>query len=564
MRMPIPLLLLVTAACSTPPAPAAVSTTQALTPVEHLVRASMALRGMRPSLDDLKAVEADATKLPALVDGYLNSDAFGDTMRDLHNEALLVRTDTVVFPSGFPAIGALKGYDMQRINVSVQEEPLKLIEQVVMEDRPYSDIVTADFAMADGIVADVWGLQHSSDMGAWEKTQWPDSMPRAGVLSSPAMFNRHATTISNANRGRANAVAQALLCYDFSARDVQIDASINLADPAAVARAVKTDTACQSCHQTLDPLAAYFSIYMTIYVPSGTPSYPFTPWAAESITPPWIQYGGMTRSDPAFFGRRADGLKTLGQMIASDPRFTLCAARRFAAYFTQRRLEDISQETVAKLNRTFIDSGLNAKALARAIVLSDDFKAAYSTDAAEADTVVGYHKSRPEELLRMVKDLTGYVWQTDMDLELAGPGNGKVGRVELVTDSFLGFKVQAGGLDSYYVTLPSFTYNATTSLFLRQFAEETAQYTVETDLADGATPKLLTRIAANDTTEASVRAQLADLHARIYGRLDDKDSDAVGETYALFAAALDASHDAKRAWKVTLAAMLQDFAVAYY
>src|SRR5581483_760175 len=375
-------------------------------PVEHLVRASMALRGVRPSLDDLKAVQADATKLPSLIDGYLTSEAFGDTMWNLHNKALLVRTDTVIFPSGFPAIGPLEGYDMQRINVSIQEEPLKLIEQIVIEDRPYSEIVTADFAMADGIVADVWGLQHSADMDAWEKTQWPDSMPRAGVLSSPAVFNRHATTISNANRGRANAVAHALLCYDFSARDVQIDASINLADPAAVATAVKTDTACQSCHQTLDPLAAYFSIYQPIYVPAGTTQYPFVPWAPENTTPFWIQYGGMTRADPGFFGHRADGLKTLGQMIAADPRFTLCAARRFAAYFTQRRLEDIPQETVAKLNRTFIDSGLNAKALAKAIVLSDDFKAAYSTDATEAETVVGYHKSRPEQLLRMVKDLT--------------------------------------------------------------------------------------------------------------------------------------------------------------
>ena len=195
MRMPLPLLLLTLAACTTQPATGPVSTTQALTPVEHLVRASMALRGMRPSLDDLNAVQADATKLPGIIDGYLNSDAFGDTMRDLHNEALLVRTDTVIFPSGFPAVGALKGYDLQRINVAIQEEPLKLIEQVVMEDRPYSEIVTADFAMADGIVADVWGMQHSSSMDAWEKTQWPDTMPRAGVLSSPAFFNRHATTI---------------------------------------------------------------------------------------------------------------------------------------------------------------------------------------------------------------------------------------------------------------------------------------------------------------------------------------------------------------------------------
>jgi hypothetical protein len=561
--MRIPLLLLVVVSCATPPPETPKLAT--LTPTEHLVRASMALKGTRPSVDDLKAVDADPSKLDSLVDAYLDSAEFGETVRDLHNEALLVRTDTVIFPSGFPAIGALKGYDVQRINISVQEEPLRLIERVVMDDRPYSEIVTADWAMADGVVATIWGLSHASDMDTWEKTSWPSTHPGAGVLSSPAVFNRHATTISNANRGRANAIAKALLCYDFSARDVQIDASINLADPTSVAKAVREDPACRSCHQTLDPMAAYFSIYSPIYVPADTPVYPFMPYASETQIPPWISQGGMTRAQPGFFGRQTDGLVNLGAMIAADPRFTLCAVKRFLAYFTQRSMADLPQDTVAKLDRAFIDGGLSAKKLARAIVLSDDFKVSHSNVEDGADDIVGYQKARPEQLARMVRDLTGYTWATNLQLETAGTGKGVIGRVELVTDSFLGFKVHAGGLDSYYVTLPSYTYNTTASLFLRQFAEETAQWTVETDFGAAADQRrLLTRITESDTSEASVRAQLSDLHARIFGRLETPDSDAVGETYALFAAAYDASHDARRAWKTTLAAMLQDFTTAYY
>jgi L-ribulose-5-phosphate 3-epimerase UlaE len=56
VRLAAGVLMLI--ACSAePPDPAEVY----LTPTEHLVRASMALRGVRPSLEELRAVDADAS-----------------------------------------------------------------------------------------------------------------------------------------------------------------------------------------------------------------------------------------------------------------------------------------------------------------------------------------------------------------------------------------------------------------------------------------------------------------------------------------------------------------------
>lgn len=547
--------------CTTaqPPATPAV---EPLGATQHLVRASMALKGTRPSLDELRAVAADPKALEAIVDRYLESPELGATMRDLHNEALLTRSDAAVFPLGFPALGPLAAYDLTRINGSLAEEPLKLIEWVVTHDRPYSEIVTADYALADGVVAAVHGMPHSPDLDAWEKTTWPEGHAAAGVLSSPLLFTRHSTTVSNANRGRANVIARALLCYDFTSRDVEVDASINLADPEAVAKAVRSNPACASCHQTLDPLAAYFSVYSPTYVPASITGYPIQYWVSETTTPFWISQLGMTRSTPGFFGRRGEGLKNLGALIAADPRFSLCAVKRFLSYFTQRRLEEVNPATVARLNDVFVDSGLSAKALARAVVLSDEFKQSHAAGADGADDVVGYHQARPEQLARLVADLTGFQWQTDVELSF----NGRIGRVNLVTDSFIGFEVQAGGIDSFFVTQPSHTYNTTASLFLRAFSEEAAHQVVETELAsaDRSKRRLLTKIDAGDTSQSAVRAQLADLHGRIYGRLDAPESEAVGDTYSLFTAALAGGSDTRRAWKTTLAAMLQDFAVAYF
>src|SRR5689334_21105054 len=64
-----------------------------LSPAQHLTRASMALRGVRPSVEDLRAVEADPKMLPAIVDRYLQSPEFGQTIMELHNETLLVRVE---------------------------------------------------------------------------------------------------------------------------------------------------------------------------------------------------------------------------------------------------------------------------------------------------------------------------------------------------------------------------------------------------------------------------------------------------------------------------------------
>ena len=116
------------AACSgspTPPPddPPADGTTVYLTPAQHLTRASLALRGQRPSIEDLRAVDADPDVLPAIVDGYLDTPEFGETIKELHNETLLLRVEQGFLT--FPAIGGLTGASATQINGAVFDEPLR-------------------------------------------------------------------------------------------------------------------------------------------------------------------------------------------------------------------------------------------------------------------------------------------------------------------------------------------------------------------------------------------------------------------------------------------------------
>jgi len=527
-----------------------------LSPAEHLVRISMALRGTRPSADEVAAVEEDPDALEGIVDSYLESPNFGETIRDLHNDTLLVLNDYFVFPAGFLPRDQLADVDPYVLNRAVTEAPLRLIEHVVMDDRPYTEIVTADYTMANGITSVIWGLPYDGDGDSWEESSWEDGRGNAGILSDAWLYQRHSSTVSNANRGRANAISRALLCYDFLSRDIEIDSSVNLADPDQVANAVVTNPSCASCHQALDPLASFFRGYFPLYVPADQ-EYPVLSYVPE-LFPEAL---GVPMREPRYFGQAGDETQDLGSFIAEDPRFAQCTANKFYAYLQQVPLQDVPLEKTVELQTVLEDSGFDAKALTKAIVLSDDFRISHFDEELPEDDFranLTVKKMRPVQLAQFARSTTGFEWKTYL-------GDPTLGTVDLLRDSFLGYNVLAGGIDSFFVTRPSYTYSATSALVLSNLAREASHFVVDTDFAaETDDRRLLGVVGPNDSGESEVRDQIADLYLDLYGQLVDTDSEEVDETYALFEGALAVSNDPSRAWKVTLTAMLQDVSVAYY
>ena len=529
-----------------------------LSSTDHLVRASMALRGVRPSVADLEAVAAAPEVLGELVDGYMTTAEFGKVVRDMHNEALLTRIDFAYFPAGFPAIGPVANYDGFHINTSLQEASLRLVEHVVMNDISYKEIVTAQYAVANDVVRSVWGMQPLENTGAeWELSGFSDGRPMAGVLSDPFVFIRHYSTLSNANRGRANAMSKALLCYDFLSRDIEIDSNIDLADPDVVNNAVVDNSACAACHQTLDPLASFFGDYLPAIVPSEIEQYPL----AEFYFPGVFQYAGITLRDSAYFGQPGNDVGDLGRLVAEDPRFSLCAAQRFYSYLHQVAMEDVPLITIADLQGELLNTNMSAKALIKKIVMSDEFRASHNEDEELAEGLYGTRKVRPDQLASMFEDLTGFVWETYLDVpEL------ELGRIELTTDSFLGFEVIGGGIDAAYVTRPSHTFNATSTLLLQTMAAEAAAFVVDRDFGEPALEdrKLLRFVSESEFVPETHLQQLVWLHKRLLGEIVSADSDEVTETNDLWWAAYEYSESTRRAWELTLSAMMQDIRIATY
>jgi len=535
-----------------PPSPTAVF----LSPAQHLTRASMALRGIRPSVDDLRAVDADPTVMESIIDGYLASADFGQTIKELHNETLLVRVEQPQMT--YPALAPLTAVTAREINDGLFEEPLELIREIVMTDQPYTNIVTASYTMANGVTAAIWGLPHTGGMDTWQRATFPDGRPAGGILATSAFHHRWRSTGFNFNRGRANEISRALLCHDFLASDIQIDTSVDLSDPDVVANAVIANKSCAGCHQTLDPLASYLFVYRGALGPVAVDAYPVTYYTPGQVN----RWKTANKRPPMFFGEDTGGMGGLGGAIASDPRFARCTAQRFASYLTEVPQNKLSGAWVARMQKTLVDSNWSAKALAKAIVLSDEFRISHDTDDARAESTVGALKARPEQLHRMVRDITGFNWSTTTTLRLRGIA---YGTANLLESDFIGFRVLAGGIDSYFVTDPVHTMNATSSLVAKTVASSAADFVVEHDLAAPLADRTLFKEAAVTATDpARIRAQLAFLHARIYGELVGPDSPEVDETFALYTEAFTETTNRARAWKLTLVGMLSDFRSLFY
>lgn len=579
-------------ACGTEPEP---DGARVLSPTDHLLRASMALRGIRPSVAELDRVRAHPGALPAVVDTWLASPddasgvAFGATIRDLHAEAYLLRDDTEI---QLPILGTLRdrGYDRGTVHQSTVEAPLRFVEEIVAEDRPYTEILTAPYTLADQVVADVYGLPFRADGPEWQHTTQVDGRPQSGLLSDSQIWRRHTSNAANFHRGRANFISDTFLCEDIADRDVVIGGGIDTSDPLAVAEAVSTYPQCVACHAVLDPLAAFYWGYkdqfsaaaISLAYERGCEGMLFPGhalrenWETAHFCYPLQFYSvvdadGWQRFDlrgPGYFGEPADAVTDLGRLIAADPRFATCTARTFFGYLAEVERDDIPLDVVAPLQQTLVDSGWSAKQLARAVVLSDAFRtvrAATGPDGPNA-FATGLLTVRPEQYGRTIEDLTGFRWLADQDGAGCDAGNNACwGTLDLQNSDLYGFRSLEGGVDSVTVNHPTHTATPTKVLAMRRLANEAAGWVVDADF--GATPDhrwLLWGVEPDTVAPGAVRAELAWLHLRILAEYAEPDGPVVGATYGLWTEALGGSGSPAHAWKVVIAALLQDARMIYY
>ena len=177
------------------------------------------------------------------------------------------------------------------VQFGIRRAPLELIAYVVENDLPYTEILTADYIMANPWSAKAYGAETRFDdpenvyefrrsriveyyrKGDGYESEWDDELaaayvadpgplrttyPHAGILNTNAFLNRYPTTATNRNRARAR-----WTYYHFLGLDIEKSAS-RTTDPVALAdtnNPTLHNPNCTVCHTLMDPVAGAFQNY---------------------------------------------------------------------------------------------------------------------------------------------------------------------------------------------------------------------------------------------------------------------------------------------------------------
>ena len=168
--------------------------------------------------------------------------------------------------------------------------PLELIAHVVENDLPYTEILTADYIMANPMASEAYGAStrfddeedplefRPSEIVSYYRNddskveeEHPDfghrivdpgnlstDYPHAGILNTTVFLLRYPTTPTNRNRARSR-----WTYYHFLGLDIEKSAS-RTTDPVALADTDKPtlkNPACTVCHRVMDPVAGTFQNY---------------------------------------------------------------------------------------------------------------------------------------------------------------------------------------------------------------------------------------------------------------------------------------------------------------
>jgi len=346
---------------------------------------------------------------------------------------------------------------------AVALSPLKLFSKIIMEERPYSEVLTADYIMVNPYSNDVYNTGLSfvdpNDADDWRPAQITEAgyangaIPHAGVLTDVMWLARYPSTDTNRNRARARWAYYFFLGVDIegsAVRPADADALMDTDNPTL------NNPNCTVCHIVMDPVAGAFQNFGDggHFRDSwnGLDSLPQTYKQDVLYQPGDLWYRDMLAPG---FGEHSiaaqdqdHSLQWLAQNMVADTRFATGAvhfwwpavlgeaplllptettdidyAEKLAAYTAQ-------QNIIAELANKFRDGSagtaangaLNLKDLLVELVLSPAFRAnGISADSAsqardiELATMGIGRLSTPEQLNRKVSALAGQSWSHPWD-----------------------------------------------------------------------------------------------------------------------------------------------------
>jgi hypothetical protein len=465
-----------------------------LTPEQTLRKAALQLAGRLPDDAELEQVTLGGDQaLEAQLDKLTREPAFYQRVEEIFNDLLLVekyvgntRALDLLDRNHYPAARWFddEGFDRAALdpdfvragaaytNNAVAREPLELVSYLLRNDRPFTELLTADYVMVNPYSAAAYGI---TDI-AWADPLDPEEfrpgqipgVPHAGVLSSPMFLNRFPTTDTNRNRHRSR-----IVYLNFLATDILKLAERPIDPTSAAHNPTMNDPQCAGCHSVIDPLAGAFQN-----------------WDARgSYAPPDSWYEDMR--SPGFQGEvitaeeRAQSLRWLARRITSDRRFGHAMAHvmftgltgqkplplpqvteaddhatQLAAYEAQQRFFD-------RLARDFEANGADLRVIIKGILRSPWFRA----EAAPAD--LDEARAAQLELLGTGRLLTPEMLNRKIVATLTWPWRPRVDQGDYLLSED-NYRILYGGIDSDDVVERITTPNGIMAAIQQRMANELA------------------------------------------------------------------------------------------
>lgn len=299
-----------------------------------LRKAAILLAARLPSDEEKTLAETDAGLRTALRD-LMDGERFTEFVEHTASLAFLpagALLDTNPLREDWPLLEEVRensGGEFNRTVADMRLEPVALTRYIVENDRPYTEMLTADYTMVTPRSAHVYGatpLQPFSgeDDGEFRPARLPSvsqrdstlagkAYPHAGVLTTQAWLSRFPTTDSNRNRHRAK-----MLYLQFYGFNLEALGQRPLDDSANGDYLVPTmeNPACTLCHIPMDPVAGGFQNWGDDYqyLQKGSDSladdYKSASYQTDHFGAPWYALGDRWYRDlflPGFNGINMPG-----------------------------------------------------------------------------------------------------------------------------------------------------------------------------------------------------------------------------------------------------------------
>ena len=375
-----------------------------------LRRATLSLAGRLPTETELAAISKQGVKaMPAVLDAVMKEDAFYERLREGFNDIFLTlgvdgnADQTVLSYEHFvnrhwyqntnqnkefldPITDAKArqqaGYKLaDDYRKALLSEPMKLVEHVVRNDRPFTEIVTADYIMMSPYSARGYGVydevksrfKNPSDpfefipvrlkaLAGRNKSENQESAtgfyPHAGLLSTFQYLTRYPTTETNRNRQRARVYFLHFLGVDV------LELAARVGDAAAVTAKFENPTMqaseCVVCHKTIDPVSGLFQDYWR-FADVGVYGKRKGGWFTDMFT---AGYEGEELPS----AERWRALQWLGERTAKDPRFAVAMVEHAYYVLTGRRVllppKDLEDPLFAAKRRAYAEQRKQIEAIA--------------------------------------------------------------------------------------------------------------------------------------------------------------------------------------------------------